>query len=117
MAGSEWRVKQGGGQVGGDEDGNDAGGGEVQRLVGRGDADGAQVFNCYMAFRDGRRQGHPPPDDERVGQLQDDEWEARLVQPVGDAGGQVAAAAEEDEVVAEEHAQLASSLANVSNAS
>ena len=99
-------MKEGGGQGGGDEDGDDAGGGKLQGVIRRVDADGAQVFDGDLAFQDSSRQGHPPPDDERVGQLQDDEREAGLVEAIGHAGGQVAAAAEEDEVVAEEHGRV-----------
>ncbi len=95
-----------GGQVGGDEDGDEARRGELQRFIGRIDADSAQVFDGDLAFAHGRGQGHAPPDDQRVGQFQDDDGEASLVEPVGDAGRQVAAAAEEDEVVAEEHGRV-----------
>jgi hypothetical protein len=38
-----------------------------------------------------------------VGEFGDDDREAGFVQAIGDAGGEVAAAAEEDEVVGKEH--------------
>ena len=103
MASDEWRVEKGGGQIRSDQDRYDASGGKVKRFIGRVDADGAQVFDGDLPLPHGRGQGNPPPDDERLGQLQDDDGEAGLMEAIGHAGGQVAAAAEEDEVVGEEH--------------
>ena len=47
-----------------------------------------------------------PRDDERVREFSDDEREAGMVEAIRHAGRQVAAAAEEDEVIAEEHGRV-----------
>jgi hypothetical protein len=74
----------------------------VSRFEGFGgciDAPGVEVFDAGLAFEDGRGQGDAAANDERLFQLEDDDGEAGFMQSVGDAGGQVAAAAKEDKVV------------------
>ncbi len=77
--------------------------GHNERILGRIDTHPAQTLDRHVALQNGRGQRHPPPDDQRLGQFQHDDREAGRVQAIGHAGGQVAAAAEEDEVVGEEH--------------
>lgn len=56
---------------------------------------GVEVFDGGLALEDGVGQGYGAADDEGLRELGDDQGEAGFVQAVGDAGGQVAAAADD----------------------
>jgi hypothetical protein len=72
--------------------------GEVEGGLPGGDQAGVEVFDLDCAVENGRGQRHAAAHHQRLGQLQHNHRKAGLVQPVDDARGQVAAAADNDEV-------------------
>ena len=73
--------------------------GQGEGFIGRFDPLGVQGFDGDLVFENGRGQRHFSADDKRLGQFQHDERKACLVQTVSNAGGQIAAAAQNNEVL------------------
>ena len=86
-------------QRGRNQDGNDAASGQRGCLGSVARPPGAQILDGYLAVVDRAGKGDSAPHDQRLGQLKDDQGEAGAVQAGGDAGRQVAAAAQNHQKV------------------